>query len=68
MTQAENILSSPVKIGSLTLKNRMVMAPMAVHAPQPDGRPSEQTLADQAIDVRVRRHERPQVRRGILRT
>jgi dimethylglycine catabolism A len=45
MTQAENILSSPVKIGSLTLKNRMVMAPMAVHAPQPDGRPSEQTLA-----------------------
>ena len=43
--QTANILSTPVKIGNLTVANRMVMGPMAANAPRPDGGPSEQTIA-----------------------
>lgn len=40
------ILGRPIKIGSLTLANRMVMSPMALaHAPDKEGAPTEQTLA-----------------------
>lgn len=39
------VLSQPLKIGSLTLANRMVMGPMAANAPEQDGAPSDQTVA-----------------------
>jgi 2,4-dienoyl-CoA reductase (NADPH2) len=38
-------LSSPLKIGHLTLANRVIMGPMAANAPGEDGTPTEQTIA-----------------------
>lgn len=43
--QTANILAEPNKIDKLTLRNRIVMDPMAASAPTKDGGPSEQTLA-----------------------
>lgn len=43
--QVASVFSEPIRIGKLTLKNRIVMGPMAANAPDPDGRPSEQTIA-----------------------
>lgn len=40
-----NPLSLPVRIGTLTLANRMVMGPMAANSPAEDGSPSGQTEA-----------------------
>ena len=39
------ILFEPLSINALTIANRIVMGPMAVLAPLPDGRPSDQTIA-----------------------
>jgi len=39
------ILLEPLAINELTIANRMIMGPMAVLAPLPDGRPSDQTIA-----------------------
>ncbi|WP_220703183.1 NADH:flavin oxidoreductase [Alicycliphilus denitrificans] len=38
-------LFEPITINRLAIKNRLVLAPMAVLNPQPDGRPSEETIA-----------------------
>lgn len=38
-------LHSPLKVGSITLKNRIALGPMAVLAAESDGRPSAQTIA-----------------------
>lgn len=43
--QVASVFSEPIRIGKLTLKNRIVMGPMAANAPDRDGRPSEQTIA-----------------------
>lgn len=43
--QVAETLSQPIKINKLTLKNRLVMGPMAAAAPTQDGRPSAQTIA-----------------------
>ena len=39
------ILFEPLAINALTIANRLIMGPMAVLAPLPDGRPSDQTIA-----------------------
>jgi dimethylglycine catabolism A len=39
------VLSTPLRIGHLTLANRMIMGPMAANAPGEDGTPTEQTIA-----------------------
>src|SRR5205809_6877365 len=38
-------LSRPLKLNHLTLRNRMVMGPMAVTAPDREGRVTDQTVA-----------------------
>lgn len=38
-------LFEPLTINELAIANRLVLGPMAVLAPNPDGRPSEQTIA-----------------------
>lgn len=43
--QVANTLSAPITVNKLTIKNRVVLGPMAAHSPTEDGRPSEQTLA-----------------------
>lgn len=43
--QIAEVLSQPLQVGSLSLRNRLVMGPMAAAAPQQDGAPSEQTIA-----------------------
>jgi len=43
--EIRDILGQPAIIGPLRLANRMVMGPMAANAPNPDGSPSEQTIA-----------------------
>lgn len=43
--ESDDVLFQPLRVGNLTLKNRLVLGPMAVLQPQVDGRPSEQTLA-----------------------
>jgi 2,4-dienoyl-CoA reductase-like NADH-dependent reductase (Old Yellow Enzyme family) len=43
--QIGKVLSAPIRINKLTLRNRLVMGPMSVHAPTDEGRPSEQTIA-----------------------
>lgn len=43
--QIGETLSQPIRINGLTLKNRMVMGPMAVVSPTAEGAPSEQTIA-----------------------
>lgn len=43
--QVAQILSQPIRIGHLTLKNRVVLGPMAANGPTEDGRPSDQTVA-----------------------
>lgn len=47
MTNADSaeILSQPIKLGELTIRNRIVQSPMAVLAPRKDGTISGQTLA-----------------------
>lgn len=40
-----NMLAAPVRIGSLSLSNRMVMGPMAANSPEADGGPGAQTEA-----------------------
>lgn len=40
-----DILSAPIQINNRTLKNRVVMGPMAVHYVDRDGRPTDQTVA-----------------------
>jgi 2,4-dienoyl-CoA reductase-like NADH-dependent reductase (Old Yellow Enzyme family) len=40
-----DVLFAPLPVNSVTLANRIVMAPMAALAAHPDGRPSEQTFA-----------------------
>ena len=42
---ATEVLASPFTINTLTVKNRIVLGPMAVLRPTADGRPSEQTIA-----------------------
>ena len=44
-THAADTLLEPFSINELPVANRIVMGPMAVLAPDPDGRPSEQTVA-----------------------
>ena len=39
------VLSSPLTINKLVLKNRIILGPMAVLRPTDDGRPSEQSIA-----------------------
>jgi 2,4-dienoyl-CoA reductase (NADPH2) len=39
------VLFDPLSINTLTIANRIIMGPMAVLAPLPDGRPSDQTIA-----------------------
>lgn len=39
------VLGAPLKINQLTLKNRIILGPMAVLRPTEDGRPSEQSIA-----------------------
>lgn len=43
--QIADVLAQPLKVGSATLRNRLVMGPMAANAPQQDGAPSDQTIA-----------------------
>lgn len=43
--RASEVLSAPIAINRLTLANRMVLGPMAANAPNPDGSPSDQTVA-----------------------
>jgi 2,4-dienoyl-CoA reductase-like NADH-dependent reductase (Old Yellow Enzyme family) len=43
--QIAQVLSEPIRINKLTLRNRLVMGPMAVHAAAKDGSPSKQTIA-----------------------
>jgi 2,4-dienoyl-CoA reductase (NADPH2) len=43
--QIRQTLAQPIRINGLTLKNRMVMGPMAVVSPTAEGAPSEQTIA-----------------------
>ena len=38
-------LFEPFSLNTLTVANRIIMGPMAVLAPEPDGRPSDQTIA-----------------------
>ncbi|NHN39885.1 NADH:flavin oxidoreductase [Pseudomaricurvus alcaniphilus] len=40
-----NILTKPLIINGLSIKNRFILGPMAVLRPTDDGRPSEQTIA-----------------------
>jgi len=40
-----DVLFEPLSISTLTLANRIILGPMAVLAPHPDGRPSDQTIA-----------------------
>jgi 2,4-dienoyl-CoA reductase-like NADH-dependent reductase (Old Yellow Enzyme family) len=42
---AAEILGKPLTINKLTLKNRILLGPMAVLQPTEDGRPSEQSIA-----------------------
>ena len=42
---ATEVLASPFTINTLTVKNRIVLGPMAVLRPTADGRPSAQTIA-----------------------
>ncbi|WP_435526710.1 hypothetical protein [Microbacterium aurantiacum] len=44
-TTASAVLGSPLKINSLVIKNRIILGPMAVLRPTPDGRPSDQSIA-----------------------
>lgn len=46
-------LFSPIQIGSLTLPNRVVMAPITVDFANPDETPPEQQIAYQVVDVPV---------------
>lgn len=39
------VLGSPLKINGVTVKNRIILGPMAVLRPTDDGRPSDQTIA-----------------------
>lgn len=39
------VLGAPLKINQLTLKNRIILGPMAVLQPTEDGRPSDQSIA-----------------------
>lgn len=43
--RASTVLGSPLKINSVVIKNRIVLAPMAVLRPTDDGRPSAQSIA-----------------------
>lgn len=43
--QIADVLSQPLKIGPATLRNRLVMGPMAATAPRQDGAASDQTVA-----------------------
>ncbi|WP_336334468.1 NADH:flavin oxidoreductase [Pseudomonas putida] len=55
MNDVESItrqLFTPVTINRLTLKNRLVLAPMAVLCPEPDGQASDQTIAFLAARAR----------------
>lgn len=45
MTNTASVLGSPLKINRLTLKNRIILGPMAALQPTEDGRPSEQSIA-----------------------
>jgi 2,4-dienoyl-CoA reductase-like NADH-dependent reductase (Old Yellow Enzyme family) len=40
-----DVLFEPLSINALTIANRIIMGPMAVLAPEADGRPSDQTIA-----------------------
>ncbi|WP_051808254.1 NADH:flavin oxidoreductase [Actinoplanes subtropicus] len=42
---AAEILGTPLTINKLTLKNRIILGPMAVLRPTSDGRPSDQSIA-----------------------
>lgn len=50
--KAGEVLSQPIKINGLQLKNRVVMGPMAANAPTKAGGPSEQTIAFYAARAR----------------
>ena len=48
MTKTNNaaaVLSTPLTINRLEIKNRIILGPMAVLRPTEDGRPSEQSIA-----------------------
>lgn len=44
-TTSTHPLFEPITINRLTIRNRLVLAPMAVLNPEPDGRPSDETIA-----------------------
>lgn len=44
MSSAEGILFHPLKVGAITLRNRIVMAPMTRHRSTADGVPTEQNI------------------------
>lgn len=44
-SQGFDVLFEPIDINGLTVPNRIVMGPMAAHAPTPAGLPSDQTVA-----------------------
>jgi 2,4-dienoyl-CoA reductase-like NADH-dependent reductase (Old Yellow Enzyme family) len=43
--QIAHVLSAPVRINQLKLRNRLIMGPMAAHGAAKDGRPGKQTIA-----------------------
>lgn len=45
MTNTAAVLGAPLTINKLTLKNRIILGPMAVLQPTEDGRPSDQSIA-----------------------
>jgi 2,4-dienoyl-CoA reductase (NADPH2) len=51
-SQIRDRLIAPLRIGSLSLRNRIFMGPMAALQPQADGRPSAQTIAFLAARAR----------------
>lgn len=51
-TDIRKVLIDPLRVGSLILRNRVVMGPMAALEPQADGRPSAQTIAFLAARAR----------------
>lgn len=40
-----DVLGQPLNVNHLTLRNRIILGPMAVLQPTPDGRPSAQSIA-----------------------
>lgn len=52
LAQVRDALISPLQIGSLTVRNRIFMGPMAALEPTSEGKPSDQTIAFLAARAR----------------